>query len=98
MSTNHENFPAQIDRILTELKVIKKIIENLEKPEEIPKRLTFEKGLQLLNEQSFELSKSLLYKKVAAKQVPHYHFGNRIVFDTKELIDWAEQQLKRRKL
>jgi len=93
MATNHENFPTQIDRILSELQTIKSTVVKLEKPEEIPKRLTIEKALEFMKTRSFEMSKSQLYKKIAARKIPHYHFGNRIVFDTDELLRWCEQSL-----
>lgn len=97
MITNHENFPAQIDRILSELQAIKNTVSKLEKPEEIPKRLTVEKALEFLAARSFEMSKSQLYKKVAAREIPHYHFGNRVIFDTEELLKWCEQNLNYKK-
>jgi len=95
MQTNHENFPTQIDRILIEIQAIKNFITRIEKPEEIPKHLTFEKALDFLKKQGFEISDSKMYKLCAAKQIPHSHFGNRLVFNTKELIGWAENKLKK---
>lgn len=93
MATDFNNMPAQIDRMLNELQAIKSIVAKLEKPEEIPKRLTIEKALEVMKTRSFEMSKSQLYKKVAARKIPHYHFGSRIVFDTEELLRWCEQSL-----
>lgn len=93
MATDFNNMPIQIDRILSELQAIKNTVSKLEKPEEIPKRLTVEKALEFLAAQSFEMSKSQLYKKVAARTIPHYHFGNRVIFDTEELLKWCEQSL-----
>lgn len=93
MATDFNNMPIQIDRILNELQAIKNTVSKLEKPEEIPKRLTVEKALEFLAAHSFEMSKSKLYKKVAAREIPHYHFGNRVIFDTEELLAWCEQSL-----
>ncbi len=93
MATDFNNMPNQIDRILSEIQAIKNIVSKFEKPEEIPKRLTVEKALEFLAARSFEMSKSLLYKKVAKREIPHYHFGNRVIFDTEELIQWCEQSL-----
>lgn len=98
MATDFNNMPNQIDRILNELQAIKNIVSKLEKPEEIPKRLTVEKALEFLAAHSFEMSKSQLYKKVAAREIPHYHFGNRVIFDTEELLVWCEQCLNYKKV
>jgi len=93
MTTDFNNMPMQIDRVLNELQAIKILIAKIQKPEEIPKRLTFEKALEFLKTQSFEMSKSQLYKLCAARKIPHSHFGNRLVFDTNELLRWCEQSL-----
>lgn len=93
MTTDFNNMPMQIDRLFNELRTIKAMVEKIQMPEEIPKRLTLEKALEFMKTRSFEMSKSQLYKKVAARKIPHYHFGNRIVFNTDELLRWCEQSL-----
>ena len=99
MATNYENLFQQIDRIIEEIEGLKKLVlKRIEKPEEVPKRLTLEKALEFLKTQSFEMSKSQLYKLCAARKIPHSHFGNRLVFDTNELLRWCEQCLIYKKM
>jgi putative DNA primase/helicase len=95
MATNHENFPQQIDRLLNEVLSIKRTVERIPKPEEIPKNLDLDHVLEFLKTQGFQMSKSKMYKLCASKRIPHRHFGNRLVFNAKELIEWCEKQFKK---
>jgi hypothetical protein len=96
MATNHENFPQQIDRLINEVLSIKRTVERIPKPEEIPKNLDLDHALEFLKTQGFQMSKSKMYKLCASKRIPHRHFGNRLVFNTKELIEWCEKILNRK--
>lgn len=97
MITDFNSLPMQVERILEEIQALKRIVSKLEKPEEIPKRLTFEGVLPFLATQGFLMSPSKLYKLCSAKKIPHRKFGNRLVFDTKDLLMWCEQQLNDKK-
>jgi hypothetical protein len=96
VTTDFNNLPQQIDKILNEVSAIKVILERIKKPEEIPKKnLNLDDALDFLKNQGFPMSKSKIYKLCASKKIPHSHFGNRLVFNTKELIGWAENKLKK---
>ena len=38
------------------------------------------------------LSVKTLYKWVCAKKIAYYKFGNRVMFDEQELIEWMESK------
>jgi len=52
-----------------------------------PDRCTFDEALEITG-----LSKSKLYKLTSSKEIPHKHYGSRLVFSRKELTDWVEEQ------
>jgi len=97
MVTNYGNLFQQIDRLIEEVEALKRLVfKRIEKPEEIPKKhLNLSDALKFLKNQGFVMSDSKMYKLCAKKQIPHNHFGNKLVFNTKELIGWAENQIKK---
>lgn len=96
MPTDFNALPMMVDRILNELQTIRNTVSKLEKKDEITKFITLQKAIKFLADQGFEMSPSKLYKLCQAKRIPYKKFGNRLVFESELLLQWAEQQLKRR--
>jgi len=66
----------------------------ISKKVETKKNLTFEEGLAFLNENGYRIGKSQLYKNTMDNIVPCSRFGRKIVFDSDELMAWAESKSK----
>lgn len=62
--------------------------------EKVSRILSFSETLKFLNERGFRVSKSKLYKLTSNGTIPCKHFGNRLVFNAEELLNWCESQLK----
>lgn len=58
------------------------------------KMLDFNEALKLLKDAGFSMSKSKLYKLTSKHIIPCKYFGNRLMFDAKELLNWCNSQLK----
>lgn len=58
----------------------------------IPDRCNKTQALEFLNEQGYKISKSQLYKKTAAKEIPFKTFGRQLIFSRKQLLNWVESQ------
>ncbi|WP_242916322.1 helix-turn-helix domain-containing protein [Pontibacter liquoris] len=52
-----------------------------------PDRCTFDDALEITG-----LSKSKLYKLTSSNEIPHKRYGNRLIFNRKELEEWVESQ------
>ncbi|MCP2043487.1 helix-turn-helix domain-containing protein [Pontibacter sp. HSC-36F09] len=52
-----------------------------------PDRCTLDEALEITG-----LSKSKLYKLTSLDEIPHRHYGSRLVFSRKELAEWVEEQ------
>lgn len=56
--------------------------------------LSFDEGLQYINDKGFKISKSHLYKKTMNKEIGFKRFGGRkIIFEPDVLDGWIESQL-----
>lgn len=62
--------------------------------DENKKFLAFNEALKIMNSHGFVMSRSKLYKLTAQGIIPCLYFGKRLVFDTVELLNWCNSQLK----
>lgn len=58
--------------------------------------ITLTDALKLLKENGYPTSKGKIYKLTSTGEIPCSHYGNKLVFSRKELLDWAANQTKRR--
>ena len=85
--TTYNNIPQRIDEILSELRVIKSMVNNhIEKPDNIPKYLNIDETVRYLNKQGISISKSTLYKRSASGLIPTHKIENRLYFNPVELL------------
>lgn len=94
MATTYDNLPEQIDFLISEILVIKEILLNKDKKNEVtPRYLHLEKALSLLNERGYIMSKSKLYKLTSSNAIPNQKVGNKLVFCLEELEQWINNQI-----
>lgn len=95
MSTTFDNLPQQVDHLLTEVLVIKKILlDRNEKPEEVPKKfLSSKEAFSELKAMGYSISWSKFTKMVASRIVPCKKINNKLLFNKKELRKWFEEQI-----
>lgn len=53
-------------------------------------------ALKLLKENGYPTSKGKIYKLTSTGEIPCSHYGNKLVFSRKELLEWASSQTKRK--
>jgi hypothetical protein len=95
MKKNVTNPLNKIDVLLEEVTQIKKVLlSNKEKNEPEAKYLNLSSALVMLSKQGFSMSKSRVYKMTAEGSLPCRRFGNRLVFNSLDLLNWCEGQLK----
>lgn len=58
--------------------------------------ITLTDALKLLKENGYPTSKGKIYKLTSAGEIPCRHYGNKLVFSRKELLEWATNQTKRK--
>lgn len=86
---------TQEDLAIIVKNAVKEAIVLLAPQNEKPKmNLTFNEGLKFLNENSYKLSQSQLYKKTMDNSVPCSRFGRKVVFRRDELEAWAASRSK----
>lgn len=87
--TTHDNMPARIDEIITELKELRQIVDNrIKKTEEIPKYLNIDAAIEYLKSQGVSMSKSTLYKLSAKDRIPKHKIDNKLYFNCNNLDKW----------
>lgn len=87
-----EHLPGAVEKLLNEVSEIKKVLktENRNKEPSSEVNVTLKNALIILKKNGYEISKSKMYKLTSANEIPHYKFGNRLVFNEKELINWVK--------
>lgn len=78
-------------------KVVKEAVQELAQKEEkkaIPDTINLNQALVILAENGYPTSKGKMYKLTSENKVPHRVYGNKLVFSRKELLVWAESQVK----
>jgi len=45
----------------------------------------------------YEISKSKFYKLCSLKEIPHNHFGRKLIFNPNDLIQWGETKTNNKK-
>jgi hypothetical protein len=95
MPTTFDNLPQQVDHLLTEVLLIKKILlDRNEKPEEVPKKfLSSKEALSELKAMGYSMSWSKFTKMVASRIVPCKKVNNKLLFNKEELRKWFDNQL-----
>lgn len=86
-----EKLPKAIEKLLNEVDEIKKLLAPRGEPP--AEKLSVRKAIDFLKEKGFMISESQLYKLTSSKQIPFYKFGTRLVFESKELDNWANSRL-----
>lgn len=85
--TTYDNLPETVDLIYRELLELK--------PKEIIKQyssfLSVDKAIEFIRDQGLTISKSTLYKNTSKRSIPFTTFNGRIVFESKELKTWCQQ-------
>lgn len=90
MATTFDSLPSQVDKILLELEAIKSVLTAQKTKEATTSKfLTFDKAIEFISDLGYPISKSKLYKLTANKEVPHSHFGRKLVFNAEDLKNWC---------
>jgi len=93
-SIDFNNLPYAVENILNEVRDIKDTVSRIEKnqPVEIPDKLTLDKVLRFIKKSGYPISKSRLYKLASFQNIPHRHFGSKLILNKQELLDWCGEQ------
>lgn len=91
---DYNNLPQKVGELWEDIKAIKEILNKDKVTSCIPQKLTFTKALVFLAERGYVMSKSKLYKLTALNEIPCMRFGNRLIFDSKELLDYCKASTK----
>lgn len=91
---NYNNLPEKVGELWEDVKTIKELLKKRESEVSISQKLTFSKALVFLERQGYVMSKSKLYKLTALNKIPCKKFGNRLIFDSDELISFCENQIR----
>lgn len=89
-----DTMPQMLAEIYDEVMKLRSILEKQKQTKEIPKHMCLEDAIQFLFEQGYQISKSRIYKKCASRIIPHLKFQGKLIFESKELMVWVENQLK----
>lgn len=92
----------KLNNIPHTLEYLIELVKNLEKYDQFKPRLcvetrqnlSFEEALDFMKDIGCSISKSKLYKLTSKHKIPCRYFGNRLVFNAEELLNWCESQLK----
>lgn len=57
--------------------------------------IDFNSTLKMVNELSYKMTKSQLYKLTSQGEIPHMKFGNKLVFSKKEILEWLRNKTTR---
>jgi hypothetical protein len=95
MKSTFDNLPQQVDHLLTEILVIKKILlGKIEKTEEVPKKyFSSKEALAELQAMGYSISWSKFTKMAASRTIPCHKLDNKLLFNKEELIKWFDNQL-----
>lgn len=97
METTHDNLPKQMDNLISEVLIIKKILlARIEKPEEVPKYLTLEEAIAFLMKSKIPMSESKIYKLTSSGNIPYFKVGNKLLFSIEELEQWMNNQITKK--
>ena len=89
---NYNNLPEKVGELWEDVKTIKELLKKRESEVSISQKLTFSKALVFL--ERHVMSKSKLYKLTALNKIPCKKFGNRLIFDSDELINFCENHVQ----
>jgi excisionase family DNA binding protein len=94
MTTSHRtlNVPEKIDLIFERLGMIQELLERNEQPKTISQTLNLVNALALMFAEGYPMSKSSLYKLTSTGQIPFRRFGNKLIFDKDELMQWCKDK------
>ncbi|MTK53876.1 hypothetical protein [Paludibacter sp.] len=95
MPSTFENLPQQVDHLLTEVLLIKKILlDKIDEPEEVPKKyLSSKEALAELKAMGYSISWSKFTKMAASRTIPCHKLENKLLFNKGELIKWFDAQI-----
>lgn len=74
---------------------IHKIVNVGEKQKIPPKNMSLSQAIIYLKENGLSISESKMYKLTSKKEIPFKTFGNRLVFNSKELNTWINLKLNK---
>lgn len=87
---NYNNLPEKVGELWEDVKTIKELLKKRESEVSISQKLTFSKALVFLERQGYVMSKSKLYKLTALNEIPCKKFGNRLIFDSDDLLAYCK--------
>lgn len=61
--------------------------------EKLSNTLSLEEAVSFLNESGYPISKGTIYQLTSKNQMPFGKFGNKLIFERKELLSWAQGQI-----
>lgn len=89
-----DTMPQMLAEIYDEVMKLRSILEKQKQTKENPKHMCLKDAIQFLFEQGYKISKSSIYKKCSSRTIPHLKFQGKLIFESKELMVWVENQLK----
>ena len=84
--------PEELRAIISD--VLANTILQASKTKEPPDNITLDTAIRILEESGFPTSKAKIYKLTSAGTIPFRKYGNKLIFSQKELLGWAELQIK----
>ena len=88
-----ENFESLVKKV----DQIHKIVNDREKQKILPKNMSLSQAIAYLKENGLCISQSKMYKLTSEKSIPFKTFGNRLVFNSKDLDTWVSLKLNKTK-
>lgn len=99
----NDNYPfaaltiGQVRQVISEL--VSKEVEKINLPIQerpLPNTLNIDEAINVLKENGYRVTKSMIYRLSSFNEIPCSRFGRQLVFNRKELIDWASGKTTRK--
>ncbi len=84
--------PEELKEIITD--AISKVLPKQTATQETIDSITLNDAVEVLREHGYPTSKAKIYKLTSTGKIPVKVYGNKLVFSRKEILLWAENQLK----
>lgn len=91
MNLSFDNLPQAVGHLIDEMNAIKKILSNQSQRQTTePQNLNMDDAIKFMKANGFTFSKSKIYKLTSTNEIPCMRFGNRLIFNSVELLRWCE--------
>lgn len=95
MNISFDNLPQAVAHLIDEMNSIKKMLSNQSQTQTTkPQNLNMEDAIKFMKVHGFIFSKSKIYKLTSINKIPCVRFGNRLIFNSAELLRWCESNTR----